>query len=123
MNKIEVEIWGRIFSLDVTYHNYPGEDITSNQLNTAETISKADFADSLIALEEYMLLYYRDDLGIDRIDNIFKYVMPQCILIERDDKNRVFALMCSFKFDMEHGLAMVFENDKVKQIGPKDVVL
>jgi hypothetical protein len=31
--------------------------------------------------------------------------------------------MCNFKFDMEHGLAIVFEDEKLKKIGPQEIVL
>ena len=38
-------------------------------------------------------------------------------------KERVVAVMCDFKFDMENGLAIVFENEKFKEVGYQDLVL
>ena len=34
-----------------------------------------------------------------------------------------FALMCNFRFDMEHGIAVIFENGAYKDVGPQDMVL
>ena len=35
------------------------------------------------------------------------------IYIPKEEKQRVCALLCDFKFDIEHGLALVFENEKI----------
>lgn len=59
---------------------------------------------------------------MDSVDNIFKYVIPKTISVPKA-KKRVVAIMCNFKFDMEHGMAIVFEDEKIKKIGPQDIVL
>ena len=60
------------------------------------------------------------------IDNIFKYVIHKSIFIPIDNNRnhkRVFALMCNYIFDMEHGLALIFENEQFKEMGPQDIIL
>ena len=123
MNKIKLEIWGRMFELDVVYHNFPGEEVTANQVQTRDLIQSVDFSESLITLNKYILTYYKDNLGADYVDNIFKYVIPKSVLVMRNNDIRGFALLCMFKFDIEHGIAVVFENEQLKNIGPTDIVL
>lgn len=55
--------------------------------------------------------------------NIFKYVVPKAIFIKRDHQKHIFALMCHFKLDMEHGLALVFQENKLVKIGAEDIIL
>ena len=31
--------------------------------------------------------------------------------------------MCNFKLDMEHGIAVIFEDGKFKTAGPQDLIL
>ena len=49
--------------------------------------------------------------------------IPKSVLIPREKEKRVVALMCNYKFDMEHGLAIVFENEQFKTVGPQDIIL
>ena len=48
--------------------------------------------------------------------------MPKCIYVPKD-KNRIVAILCYYKFDMEHNLSIVFENEKFKSVGSEDDVL
>jgi hypothetical protein len=47
--------------------------------------------------------------------------IEKCIFVP-DEKN-ICAIMCNFKFDMEHGMAIVFEGGKFKEIGAEDIDL
>lgn len=123
MNNINVEIWGRNFDLYVSYQNFPDETVTPNQTTTLEAITSVDFTESLINVKQYVLKHNAYDVKGNYIDNIFKYVMPKSILITRNENAREFAIMCNYKFDMEHGLAVVFENEKYKEVGSEDIIL
>ena len=59
----------------------------------------------------------------EAFENIFKYVMPKSIFVPHTKKHRIAAIMCNYKFDMEHGIAVVFENGKLKKVGTQDIVL
>lgn len=123
MSNINLRIWERDFELNVIYQNYPGEDITENQLKTLETVPKVDYDISKQNVKDYILKFYRDELGEDNLDNLFRFVMPKSILISRLMETRTFAVMCNFKLDMEHGIAIVFENERFKDVGPQDIIL
>lgn len=122
-NMHKVNIWGREFDLNVIYQNYPGEEVITNQAKTADSIPDVDFSSAKKAVEQYIMKYNSEELNGDMITNIFKYVIPKSFLIPREYDKRIFAIMCNYKFDMEHGLAVVFENEKYKSVGPQDIVL
>ena len=44
-------------------------------------------------------------------------------MITREKEERVFAILCNYKFDIEHGLAVVYENEKFKTVGAQDITL
>lgn len=123
MNKVKACIWGRDFELSVSYQNFPGEEVTCNQRLTLEAVTSVDFAESLSGIKEYIMKYNSSEINGNSIDNIFKYVMPKSIIITRDESARVFGIMCNYKFDMEHGIAIVYENEKYKATGPQDLIL
>ena len=123
MNKAKVCIWGRDFELPVSFQNFPGEEVTKMQNMMLDTIPTIDYSDSLAMVEQYIMKYNGFEIGTDHIDNIFKYVMPKSVLVTRNEKERCFAIICNYKFDMEHGLAVVYENEKYKTVGAQDIIL
>ena len=74
-------------------------------------------------LESYILNDEYAEIDGDSIDNIFKYVIPTDIFIPRTPETRTVALLCDYRFDEEHGVAIVFENEEFKKIGTQDIVL
>ena len=123
MNNVKVCIWGRSFNLPVSYQNFPDEEVTHTQQLTMDAVPSVDYSDSIVGVERYIMKYNESEITAGHIDNIFKYVMPKSILITRSDNVRCFAVMCNYKFDMEHGLAVVFENEKFKSVGVQDIIL
>lgn len=122
-NKLKLIVWGREFEINIAFQNFPGEEVTSNQKKVVDTLATFDFEQALNPLRSYILKYNSEDIGTPEIANIFKYVIPKSVLIPRENEKRVVALMCNYKFDMEHGLAIVFENEKYKTVGPQDIIL
>jgi hypothetical protein len=122
-NNVNLNIWGRDFELNIVFQNFPGEEITANQESVVESLNAIAFSESLDAVKGYINKYNSEELGGEEITNIFKYVIPRSVLIPREDDKRVAALMCNYKFDMEHGMAVVFENEKYKAVGPQDIIL
>ena len=123
MSKSVLKIWGREFELNVVYECYPGEEVLDSQraefekLNTSECIDAA-----LESVKEYVITNAGEQVATP-IENIFKYVMPKSVFVPHSKKSPSVAIMCNYKFDMEHGIAVVFENGKCKEVGTQDVVL
>lgn len=124
MNKIKMNIWGRDFDLPVMIKQFKGKDITDEQNDAVEKFESSEKMVNAAKdeVEKYIIKNGLKDAGVDSVDNIFKYVIPKTISVPKS-KKRIVAIMCNFKFDMEHGLAIVFEDEKLKKIGPQDIVL
>lgn len=125
MNKVKVLIWGREFDLDVVYDCYSNEEILTLQKDAVEAFVRTDkaIAASLDIVREYCLSENREEIGSDVIENIFKYVAPKYLYVSRDEEKRVVSIMCNYKFDLENGIAVVFENEEFSKIGKQDIIL
>ena len=119
---LNIKIWNRDFDLNVIYDCYAGEEILDEQkaalnkfLSDNKTIdsSKAD-------VEKYCLSQNKYEIGADAIDNIFKYVMPEEIFVKRDGR---VAILCKYKFDEEHGIAIVYKDNAIDGVGSQDIIL
>ena len=119
MSKCKITIWDRAFDLSVVYECYAGEEVLESQREAFAMLedNEKEVADSLAAVKKYVQKTGADQLKDDGIENIFKYVMPKSIFVPHTKKHRIAAIMCNYKFDMEHGIAVVFENGKLKKGG------
>lgn len=124
MIKCNMNIWGRDFELPVIIKQFKGIDITDIQKQAVEKIDDCNIAinQSKDKVEKYILDNGLKDNGITDVTNIFKYVIPKSIFIPKFN-DRVVAFMCNYKYDMEHGIAIVIENEKFKEIGQQDLIL
>lgn len=116
-----MNLWGRDFSLPVYYECNSDQDVLDIQKGAKDALlaSWDTVEDSKEAIEAYCL--ERDDDQIEGpITNIFRYVIPTSIVVLRSDDTRKAALMCNYRFDPEHGLAAVFENEKLTAVVPQD---
>ena len=114
MNKTKITIWGRDFELDVSMECYPGEIVLDSQKSALEALLNATDAieNAKTQVEEYVMT-----------NNIFRYVMPVKIFVPHDKEHGLAAILCNYRFDMEHGLAVLFENGTYKSVGSQDTVL
>lgn len=125
MSKCKMSIWERKFELPLMYECYAGEEILESQKEAFAMLedNAKEVAGSLDQVKKYVKKTGATQLAGDEIENIFKYVMPKSIFVPHSKKRRTVAIMCNYKFDMEHGIAVVFENGKFKKVGPQDIVL
>jgi len=125
MSKCKITIWDRAFDLSVVYECDSGEEVLESQKEAFAMLedNEKEVADSLTAVKKYVQKTGASQLTDDSIENIFKYVMPKSIFVPHTKKHRIAAIMCNYKFDMEHGIAVVFENGKFKKVGAQDIVL
>ena len=117
-------IWNREFDLRVVFDSYD-EEVLSIQEQALEAFLKAEntIQESKKQLEKYILNDEYAEIEGNSIDNIFKYVIPTDLYIPRTLETRTVALLCDYRFDEEHGIAIVFENEQFEEIGEQDIVL
>lgn len=124
-NSLEIIIWGRSFTLPVEYDCYEDEVVTEEQIQAFNTFkSHTKWIDkSKRVIEDYCRQEVLDDDENNKKDNIFSYIIPECIFIKHDAINPRVALMCKYRYDLEHGLAVVFSHDGKITVGEQDIIL
>lgn len=125
MSKEKITIWGRDFQLSTYLECYPGENILESQDKALRWILSAPSAISIAKqkVENHLVSNNPEEFSTGSIDNIFKYVMPKSIFVPHNQNHSIIAIMCDYKFDEEHGLAIVFEDENYKALGSQDIVL
>lgn len=128
IREVDILIWGREFSLQVDYDCYTGESVTDEQAKTLEHfLSRKDRKDLMdiakTAVEEYCKEQVAEDIDNTKKDNVFSYVKPESIYVTRDDPGPKVAIMCAYRYDPEHGLAVVFSPDDTVSVDVQDIVL
>ena len=125
MNKCKINIWGREFDLPVICECYDGEEVLESQKEAEALLEEnlKEVAASLNQVKKYIQETETAQLTEDKIDNIFRYVMPKSVFVPHIAEHLIAAIMCDYKFDLEHGIAVVFENGRFKEVGPQDIVL
>jgi len=124
MNKT-ITIWERQFDLQVIFDCFDNEEVLPIQEQALKEFLKAEntIQESKKQLKKYILNDEYAEIEGNSIDNIFKYVIPTDIYIPRTPETRTVALLCDYRFNEEHGIAVVFENEQFKEIGEQDIVL
>ncbi len=121
---IKLNVWGREYILEVYYDCCENEEPLENQIRSFEF-----FVNNMDLIEKsrhYVENYCRRDVLSDnnhKKDNIFSYVKPDYLLIKREEENPRVALMCDYRYDMEHGLAIVFSCNGSIEVGTQDMIL
>ena len=122
---VTIEIWGRTFDLDIVSSFYESENLSPDQevivnkfLANLKWIEKAK-----TAVENYCKLDVENDDENHKKDNVFSYVKPKCIFVEADVKIPRVALLLHYRYDPEHGLAVVFDSNGNVTIGIQDIII
>ena len=121
VSMFKMKIWDRDFDLKVIYDCYAGEEILEEQKEALRKFSsdKKTIELSKEYVEKYCMNQNKEEIGSDRIDNIFKYVIPESIFVKRDG---CVAILCKYRYDEEHGIAVVFNNGQFKEVGSQDII-
>lgn len=125
MREEMIILWGREFQLGVHVRCHNGDAVLDTQQQALNDLlnDSSVIADAEEHVKEYLIRNNPDEFPTDTVDNVFKYLIPKRIFIPRNNKHAVAAILCNYRFDEEHGLAIVFEDGKFKEIGPQDIVL
>ena len=125
IESLEVIIGGRSFTLPVEYDCYEGEEVTKAQIQALKRFKSHTewIAQSKSIVEEYCREQVMSDDKNAKKDNIFSYIKPECLFVKRDKENPRIAMMCKYRYDLEHGLAVVFSSDGEVTVGIQDIIL
>ena len=121
----KLSVWGREFSLPVEYDCYEGEVVTQEQIVSLNNFVAHPhwIANAKKYVEKFCDDQVMEDAENHKKDNIFSYVKPECLFVRREAPYPRIALMCKYRYDIEHGLAIVFSFDGNVLVGPQDMIL
>ena len=121
---LDICIWGRDFSVPVDYNCYAGETLLPEQTEAINTFLDCPLwlENAKNSVEQYCHEQVMEDTENSKKENIFSYVKPQGFFVKRE-KNPRIALMCKYRYDIEHGLAVIFASDGSVTVGPQDIIL
>ena len=125
MNKISLTIWGRSFELPVAFDCYEGEEVLQAQYDALNELCNAQITieEAKSNVEKYCVELNAKEIGAQRIDNIFKYVMPTGVFVRRSNSaDRFVGLICKYRFNPEDGLVVLFKNGAFYEIGTSDIL-
>ncbi len=125
INSIKITIWEREYTLPVEYEYYDEDIITEAQEKALEkfTLHPKWLSEARSFVEEYCKDEVQADEENSKKDNIFSYIKPDYLFIKRDKRDARVALMCKYRYDMEHGLAVVFDSEGNISVGLQDIIL
>ena len=121
---VRMLIWGREFDLPVIYDCYEGERVTRKQRQALKTLLSNPLwiENAKCSLEQYCKNDVMSDDGNLKKDNVFSYVKPESVFIKRDKEYPRVALMCKYRYDLEHGIAVVFSGAGEITIGDQEII-
>lgn len=125
-NNIDIFVWGREFRLEVIYDCFSDESILPEQEEAlSEFLSHPNLLDDAKpALENYIHKTKPETSDVEEINNFFKFVRPRSIYVKRPRNcEHIIALLCDYKYDLDNGIAIVFKNEQLKEIGEQDIIL
>lgn len=125
IDSVNITIWGREFVLPIEYNCYDGEVVLEEQVEALEAflVHKEWIEKAKGCVEDYCREDVADDESNNKKNNIFSYIKPECIFVKRDKDNPRIALMCKYRYDLEHGLAVVFSSNGEVVVGIQDIIL
>lgn len=124
LDVIKTNLWGREVELEVYFEQLDFDEPTAVQL---DTLSRVDAIwphvdDAIPSIVEYAKTEALE-IGRQFDADAWRSMVHPTTLFIADADERVAAVLCEFDLDPEHGLAVVFEDEKFKEVGPQGVVL
>lgn len=125
IDSLELTIWGRQYSLPVIYDSLSDGVILESQKKAIENFTKhvewIDLSKNIV--EEYCREDVMDDDENEKKDNIFSYIKPERLYVKREIEHPRVAIMCQYRYDPEHGLAVVYSQDGKVTVGIQDIII
>ncbi len=124
IEKLSISIWGRDFELPVNYNCYEGENVTEEQIQLLNKFIEHPewIQTSKYIVENYCRQQVLDDEENQKKDNIFSYIKPVSVFVKHVKMPKI-ALICKYRYDEEHGLAIMFDQEGNITVGSEDIIL
>ncbi len=123
IKSVHIDVFGKEFDLDVVYDLY-AESSCLPALEKALQIF-VSHPEWIKTAKSKVLNYCGSDVLSDEENStkndLFSYLTPHRIYLKRDAKR--VAIMCKYLYDLEHGLAVVFDSEGNVTVGIQDIII
>lgn len=118
-------IWNRKFDLPVRFDCFGDEKILKSQYEIFDRFSLNSqwIEEARSDIERYCSKLVREDKDNRQKKNVFSYLKPDYIYVNRDELKPRIALMFKYRYDPDHGVAAVFDEQGHFEIGSQDIIL
>ena len=125
IDAVTIDIWNREFTLPVEFEQFDNAPISVAQSDAVKRFltHSAWITTAKRNAEEYCRKAVMADTTNSKKDNIFSYVKPQYLFVKQDKHNPRVAIMCKYRYEPEHGLAIVFSHEGQVTVGIQDIIL
>lgn len=125
IKELTVTIWERKIDLPIVYDSLSDNIVTDEQIEAIDNFAKhLEWIElSKSKVEDYCKEALYEDDDNEKKDNIFSYIKPERLYVKREKEYPRIALMCKYRYDPEHGLAVVFSHDGEVEVGIQDIIL
>lgn len=122
---VDIIIWGRLFSLSIDYDCDENEEVLRKEIKALEKfMSHPEWVENAKEnVEKFCGDSVVEDTDNSKKDNIFSYIKPDYIYVKCRENHPRIALMCKYRYDLEHGVAVVFTLDGNVSVGVQDIIL
>ena len=123
--ELKITIWNREFTLPVIYDCYKGEKVTPEQKASFQSFTEHPewIKAAKVLVEDYCKEAVLQDEQNIKKDNIFSYVIPDYIFVRRSKEKPKVALICKYRYDFEHSLAVMFAMDGKVNVGNQELLI
>lgn len=112
---INMKIWDKEYELKVVFDVFEGEEVLESQ-NDALT-QFVENSESLLSDPNEVKQYCATlNSEIPETQSVHDYVRPEMLYVVRDSEKRTVVLCCDYEFDVEHGIAIVFEDERFVKV-------
>ena len=124
IKELNILIWDREFLLPIDFDCDEDEEVLDKQIRMLDSFKEHPewLEKAKNQIEEYCKSKRLEDVD-NKKDSIFSYVKPDYIYIKRNGEVPRIALMCKYRYDLEHGLAVVFSAHGDVSVGIQDIIL
>lgn len=120
---IHICFWNKIIQLPLEFDCYKGEEITEEQIKAlGRFVAHPEWIrSSKNSVQEFC---NKCALGKgEESRKVEECIIPEAVYVKRDDKCPRVAILCKFRYDLEHGLAMVFDYEGAVHVGIQDIII
>ena len=125
VDTLKMALWGKDVELGIDFDVMPDEAPYDEQRAILQSLVEnwSVVEDSKGSVESYCSSTDPEHSTYFETHDINDYVIPKTIWVKHRPSSKTIALLCEYRFDLEDGLAVVFEDCTFEEVCAQDEVV